>query len=48
MGDWHSIPVGYKRVVLNGWIEEVWVTQWVLCIGGLEECIVLDSECCRV
>ena len=23
MGDWHGIPVGYKRVVLNGWIEKV-------------------------
>ena len=36
-------PVGSKILVLYGWSVEVWVS----CIGGLEECIVLDSECCK-
>ena len=31
MGDWHGILVGSKRVLFNGWIEEV----CVLCIGGM-------------
>ena len=45
---WHGMigtesPVGSKILVLYGWSVEVWVS----CIGGLEECIVLDSECCK-